>query len=109
MLRQRPHCHKMPVQFPFEEREEVEHEMEMDDRPESRSRFLKRLGTTLLVGLGVSLTAASTASAATTCCKSNCTTCSGGFVAYWCAESSSCGCGGNGCCVCYQDGGESRT
>ena len=43
----------MPVQFPFEERQEVEHEMEMDDRPESRSRFLKRLGTTLLVGLGV--------------------------------------------------------
>jgi hypothetical protein len=84
--------------------------MEMDDRPESRSRFLRRLGTTLLVGLGVSLTAASTASAATTCCYSTCNpNCPSGTRAYWCAESSSCGCGGNGCCVCNPDVGSCKT
>ena len=87
----------------------MENEMELEDRPESRSRFLKRLGSTLLVGVGVSLAAASSASASTTCCRSNCGSCGPGNIPYWCAESSSCGGGGTGCCICSPDVGQCKT
>jgi hypothetical protein len=73
------------------------------EAPASRRHFLRKLGTTLAIGLGVALIPAGRASAAGShCCRSSCTSCGGGTNAYTCHDN----CSNKDCCICF---GSSQT
>jgi len=73
---------------------------EIGEGRESRGSFLRKLGKTVAIGLGVALVPASQAWAVNAqCCRSNCKTCPEGEFAYYCTECS--GYQPSSCCDCY--------
>lgn len=68
----------------------------------SRKAFLRRLGTTLAVGIGgialLPSRAVATTQACSSCCRESCKSCSSG-VAYRCNNS------GRSCCICHSNVG----
>ncbi len=75
-----------------------------EDDVATRRSFLRRVGMTLAIGLGVALVP-SRANANTQglqqCCRQSCTSCPSGQVAYHCLANGGC----PSCCICNSDVG----
>jgi hypothetical protein len=66
----------------------------------SRRGFLRRLGKTLAVGLGVAMIPIASAQAAGAhCCRSTCASCPQGNTAYTCFDE----CANKNCCICFSN------